>query len=104
MVIARTILASVVILCAAYIAVMNWGCVIQTWRNERKGIKRYHSTVPLGTFFLAVVALLLWPFEPRLWILIIPLADIGNLNLLISLLYFPIYLLRNRHADRKDPP
>lgn len=79
----RAIVAIAVILFAAYIVVMNWGCVIATERNRRKGIKKHHSTVPLISLFLAWVAYPIYPFEPKGWIGIIPALDIGNWYLLV---------------------
>jgi hypothetical protein len=75
----------VLLLLAAYIVVMNWGCVIASGRNKRKGIDKRHSTVPLISLILAGFAFPLYPFAPKGWIGIIPAVDIGNWILLIGL-------------------
>ncbi len=73
-------------LLAAYIVVMNWGCVIASERNKRKGIDKHHSTVPFISLILAgVLAYPLYPFTPKWWIGIIPAVDIGNWMLVIGL-------------------
>jgi hypothetical protein len=41
---------------AAYVAVMNWRCVYLSRRNRKQGIDKYHSTIPLISFFLVVFA------------------------------------------------
>ncbi len=53
MTIARLIMAGLVLFLAAYIAAMNWGCVVASLRNQKKGIDKHHSTVPLVTVLLA---------------------------------------------------
>jgi hypothetical protein len=54
----RLILAIIILLLAGYIVAMNWGCVIVSFRNKRRGIDRHHSTVPVVFFIL--VALAIW--------------------------------------------
>ncbi|MFH1706508.1 MAG: hypothetical protein ABIF71_01120 [Planctomycetota bacterium] len=82
MTILRPILAIGIMLAATYIMIMNWGCVIVSERNKRKGIDKYHSTVPLVTLILACLAYQAYPYKPALWIGIIPAFDIGNWYLL----------------------
>lgn len=81
----RVIGSILLMLLAAYIVIMNWGCVIVSKRNKSKGIDKYHSTVPFVSFILASFAFVLYPFTPKGWIGIIPLVDISNWMLLIGL-------------------
>ncbi len=71
----RPVFAIIVLLFAAYIAVMNWGCVIVSLRNKKRGIDRHHSTAPLLSLFIAIVAAMIshWP-----WVFVVPLLDIAN--------------------------
>jgi hypothetical protein len=88
------ILAAVILLLAAYIVVMNWACVIVSVRNNKRGIDRHHSTVPLISFFITIFAMMAcaWCGAPKLavWMLIVPLLDIANW----SLVFAPFGLIR----------
>ena len=100
MTILRAIGAIVLMLLGAYIAIMNWVCVIVSEQNKRKGIDKRHSTAPLISLVLAgVLAYPLYPFTPKWWIGIIPAADIANWMLVIGL---PIAIVQG--AFRKEPP
>ena len=81
----RITVAVILILLAAYIAAMNWGCVIISMRNKRRGIHKHHSTVPLVSLILAALADSVYPFNSKAWIGIIPAVDIGNWALIIGL-------------------
>ena len=82
----RAIVAVIVLILAAYIAVMNWGCVIASEINRRKGIDKHHSVVPaLSLIFAGVLAYPLYPFTPKWWIGLIPAFDIGTWVLIIGL-------------------
>lgn len=83
----RLILATVILLFAAYIVVMNWGCVIVSLRNKRRGIDRHHSTAPLLSFFITIVAMVVYPWP---WMIVVPLLDIANW----SLVWAPFGLIR----------
>lgn len=101
---ARFISAIVLLFAAVSVVVMNWGCVIVSFRNERREIDRHHSTVPLVSVILTVVAWLMIPWDGRHWLFIIPAADIGNL----MVLWFPFWLMlggprRSTAADSTDP-
>ncbi|MBI2441694.1 MAG: hypothetical protein HYV35_10020 [Lentisphaerae bacterium] len=86
MTILRASISVILMALAAYIVVMNWGCVIASERNKRKGIAKHHSTVPLISLILTgVIAYPLYPFSPKWWIGIIPAVDIGNWMLVIGL-------------------
>lgn len=82
---------------AAYIAVMNWGCVIASLLNRKKGIDKYHSTVPLISLIIAGVAAWSYPYDHRLWILTIPVVDVSNWMLLC----LPYIFLKDRIDKRK---
>jgi hypothetical protein len=78
--------ALILMLLAAYVAIVNWGCVIVSERNRRKGIDGHHSTVPAVSLILAGgLAYPLYPFAPKWWIGIIPALDIGTWMLIIGL-------------------
>jgi hypothetical protein len=81
----RISVAVILMLMAAYIAVVNWGCVIASERNRRKGIRKHHSTIPLISLILSALAFELYPLTPKGWIVIVPAADIGNWMLIIGL-------------------
>ena len=90
MTISRIILAIVILLFAVYIVVMNWGCVIVSIRNRKRGIDRHHSTVPVVSFIMAGLAHLICPWPDKSWMIAIPLLDIANW----SLLWLPFGLIR----------
>jgi hypothetical protein len=76
------ILAIALMLLALYMVALNWGCVIVSIRNKRRGIDRHHSTLPLMSFVFAGSAFFAWPGAGKMWIMIIPLLDIANWYLL----------------------
>ena len=90
MTVARFILALAILLFAAFIVMMNWGCVIVSMRNRRRGIDRHHSTVPVASFILAALAFLIYPDTNKMWMVSVPLLDIANWNLLT----LPVVLIR----------
>jgi hypothetical protein len=81
----RIIATSLLVLIAAYVAVMNWGCAVASAWNRRKGIDRYHSTVPLISLAAAGLAYFTCPFGPKRWIMLIPALDLGNWILAVGL-------------------
>ncbi|NTV13348.1 MAG: hypothetical protein HGA96_05380 [Desulfobulbaceae bacterium] len=95
---ARFILAFVLLLLAAYIVVMNWGCVLVSLRNKRRGIARHHSTVPLLSLVLAALAYLVYPRPDKMWLLFLPLCDIANWSLLL----LPMVLMREVRAQKRQ--
>jgi len=88
----RLILAIAILLLAVYFVAMNWGCVIISMINKRKGVDCHHSTVPLVSLILTVFAYISYPYPAKNWIVIIPILDIGNW----MLLWFPIVLMKKR--------
>src|ERR1051325_8461610 len=76
------ILALAILVFAAYIVVMNWGCVIVSMRNKRRGIDRHHSTVPIISIILAALAYFIYPRPDKMWLFSVPLLDIANWSLL----------------------
>src|ERR1043166_285418 len=99
----RFILALAILVFAAYIVVMNWGCVIVSMRNKRRGIDRHHSTVPIISIILAALAHLIYPKPDRNWMIVIPLLDIANW----SLLALPFVLFREwrkKNTERSAAP
>ncbi len=93
----RLTLAIVILLFAAFVVVMNWVCVIASIRNHRRGIDQRHSTVPVISIVFVVLASLIHPHSERetRWMFIVPLPDIGNWNLLVSLPWLPVALIRD---------
>jgi hypothetical protein len=87
---ARSILAIAILLFAGYIVVMNWGCVIISMRNKKRGIDRHHSTVPIVSLVLAALANEIYPWPDKMWMISVPLVDIANW----SLLWLPVVLIR----------
>jgi hypothetical protein len=85
-------IAIAILLFAAYIFVMNWGCVIVSMRNKQRGIDRHHSAVPVMSFILTALAWFIYPLPDRLWMVFVPLLDIANWNLL----WLPVVLIRER--------
>lgn len=88
----RTVIAVVLLLLAAYIAVMNWCCVIVSLRNQKKGIDKNHSQVFIFHNFLPVAAFFIYPHSPKWWIWLIPALDMSNLTLLA----WPFLLLKEK--------
>jgi len=86
----RFILSIVLLLMAAYLVVMNWGCVIVSWWKKNRGIYWHSSMVPFVSFILAMLAYLICPRTDKLWLLSLPLLDIANWNLL----WLPVVLIR----------
>jgi len=98
------LLSLAVLLFAGYVAAMNWGAVIVSRRNKRRGIDRYHSTVPFFSFFLAALALLFWPRPHKAWMLAVPLLDIANWMLLFGVLWFPVTAFRELRKTKSTEP
>jgi hypothetical protein len=82
MTIIRLILSTVILLSAGFIAVESWRYTFLNTRNERLGINRRYSYVPLISIFLSLVAYIIYPYPIKNWIGIIPVLDIGNWALL----------------------
>jgi hypothetical protein len=100
MTIVRFILAIAIPLFAAYVVVMDRGCVIVSMRNKRRGIDRHHSTVPIVSFVLAALAYLVYPHPDRTWMISVPLLDIANW----SLLWPPVVLIRASRTKKITEP
>jgi hypothetical protein len=97
------ILSFAVLLFGAYVAAMNWGCAIVSSMNRRRGIDRYHSTVPLVSVILVAFALLLYPGPHKpVWMVAIPLLDIGNWALLVGVLWLPVVSVRERKLSKSS--
>ena len=94
----RFILAIAILLLAGYVVVMNWGCVIVSMNNKRRGIDWHHSTVPILSVILVALASLTYPRPDTMWMIYVPLLDIANW----SLLWLPVVLIEKRE-QRKSP-
>jgi len=86
----QTILAIFLLLLAAYIVVMNWICVVVSTRNQKRGIKRHISMIPLISGIATVGAYLIFPHPNGEWMFVIPLLDLSSWSLML----LPFYLLR----------
>ena len=98
MTISRLIIAIIILLIAAYIVVMNWGCIFASMRNRWKGIDKHHSTVPVVSLILAGIAFTAYPYTPKMWIGIIPLVDIANW----SMLWLPVVLIKEAGEKKRS--
>ena len=98
------IIAGIALLIAVSVGIANWGCVIASERNRRKGIDRHHSVVPAVSLLLAgAVAYPLYPFTPRWWIWLIPALDIGTWLLLVGLPWAIVQgMFANDDPDRDE--
>ena len=97
-----TLLGALFLFATVYVVVMNWACAIASLRNQRKGVDRHHSMVPVVSVWLAVFAMLMWPYWPGTWVLLLPGLDIANLNLVFCPLYLIPRFLRTRHSQSRD--
>jgi hypothetical protein len=79
------IIAALVLLFGAYIAVLNWVALIINRLNRKRGIDKHYSPNPLISIICAGIAYFIYPFQPKGWIVLIPLLDIGNWQLIIGL-------------------
>lgn len=79
----RLIIAILLLLLAAFIAVMNWICVIVSLRNMWRGIDQRPSTIPLVSFVITIVAGWFYHWS---WMIAVPLLDVGNWTLLLPFL------------------
>ena len=93
--IAALIISLTLLLFAAYIVVMNWGCAIVSLRNKRRGIDERHSTVPLVSFLITAIAIVFYPRPHKAWMLAVPLLDVGNWSVVLGMLWLPVILVRS---------
>lgn len=93
-----TVIASLIFLAlSACVVVLNWACVVASFRFHRKGIERHVSTVPLLAQIFALVAA---AFSLRAtsahipgWLFwLVALSDAA----LLQILYVPVFLLRRK--------
>lgn len=89
--------AGLVLIVAGYLVAVNWGCVIVSLINRRKGIDRHRSVVPLVSVFLSGFAYGVCPTSGRNWVFVVALCDIANW----LVLWFPFWLLKE--ALQKKP-
>ena len=79
MIMLRVTLSILVMLIALFIVVANWGCVITSEMNKRRGIDRHHSVAPVISLLLVgLIAVPLYPWTPKWWMWILPAVDIGT--------------------------
>lgn len=104
MILAQTILSLIFLLASAYVAAMNWGCVIANARNKRRGIDRRHSTIPFVSLFPAALAILAYPGPHKAWLLAVPVLDIGSWLLILGVLWLPVVLIRQLKKNERSVP
>jgi len=98
---ARAVLSIAILLSAGLVVVGNWGCVIGSFRNRRRGIDKHHSTVPMVSLVLSLFAYGVYPYSPKNWMFILSLLDPSNW----SLLAIPFVFFRMCFCDqRPDQP
>ena len=103
MTIARYIVGLALLLFATYVAVMNWACIIVSVRNSRRGIDRHHSTIPFVSFFVVILAMAVYPGRDQVWMLAVPLLDIGHWILIVSVLLLPFWMIRESRKTGAEP-
>jgi hypothetical protein len=96
MTIFRLVTALLLVAVAGYIVIMNWMCAVAAYRNWRKGVKKNISSAPLVSIILAIPAWFLYPWSPKVWIWVIPLADISNWHIVLWFCGFPVRWIRER--------
>jgi hypothetical protein len=102
-VLSRIVLAILLMLCSAFIVAMNWGCLITNLKNKMHKIDRHHSTVSIVSLVLAVIAYIICPRPKKLWLFIVPIADIANWQIV----WLPIALFlrsRSKRPKGQKPP
>jgi hypothetical protein len=75
----RWAVGAIVLLFGLYVASMNWACIISSLRNQRIGINKHYSTVPIFGAAAMIVGLLILPCEKAGWMWYIALLDISTI-------------------------
>ena len=88
---ARVIVALCMLTLGAAIVLINWGCVFVSLRNYKRGIQRHHSTIPIMSVVFTALAYFIHPGPSKLWMLVVPVADIANW----TLLWLPVVLIQD---------
>lgn len=91
----RFVLAILLLLCAGYVVAMNWGCVIASSHNKRRGIDKHYSMVPIISLIFVSLAVVAYPYSPKWWMWLIAAGDISNLLMVL----WPFFLLKDRFAS-----
>ena len=98
---ARMILALCLLTLGALIVIINWGYVLVSMRNYKRGVDRHYSTIPIVSLVLTGLAFLIHPGPAKLWMLAVPLVDIANWTLLwLPVVFFQVGKSRQRSAGR----
>jgi hypothetical protein len=82
----RIVLASLLLLIAAFLLVMNWAAPIASWRNRRNGIDKHVSGVPFTSLVVSAVAYIVYPMQPKGWICLIPALDLPTWMTMVALI------------------
>ena len=70
---------------------INWGYVLVSMRNYKRGIDRHYSTIPIVSLVFTGLAFLIHPGPAKLWMLVVPLVDIAHW----TLLWLPVVLIQD---------
>jgi hypothetical protein len=95
----ETLICYFLLVLAVVVCVLNWGCVIASYRLRRQGSKRHVSTIPLVAQILISLAVLVTPASSSvpLWLFwVVAFADPA----LYSILYLPLFLLRRKFSAK----
>jgi len=92
-------LCLVLLIIAAAVVFLNWGCVVVSLLYKRQGIKRHVSTVPLVAQVFVILAATVQtgassPWLPGWAFWVVACADVA----LWSILCLPLFLLRRRFS------
>lgn len=91
------VLSVIFLALSACVVVLNWACVIASYRYWRGGIKRHVSTIFALAQILVLAAAIASAQAPIAWLpqwsfWLVAFADAA----LLQMLYFPILLLRRK--------
>jgi hypothetical protein len=81
-----------------FFAFCNWGCVVVSEINKRKGIDKHSSMIPLFSTVAFYLAFCVYPFHLAWWIVLVALVDPS----LLSLIYLPFFLIRRQFSTRAN--
>ena len=97
MITGRLVLAVALLAFAGLVVALNWGCTVSNMLKKNSA-KRPRSTIPLASVILTTLAYHTHPGRGWIWMVSIPVFDIGNWWLLA----LPITMIRAR-GDQKVP-
>ncbi|MCE0498465.1 MAG: hypothetical protein LV481_11025 [Methylacidiphilales bacterium] len=84
------IVAWLLFLLAIVVALVNWLCFFRNYRNRVRGVAKHHSIIPALGFFLLIIAGLICPRGPGVWIVVPVMLDPGTWVVIV----LPFVMLR----------